>query len=151
MNEQDQGSGLETVTPEQFAQLVAEAENDEQIAETIHSVGTKGTLDRIFEGFEERFLPEKAQGVDAQVLFTIKDESDEYPYTLTISDGTCSAVGERIDSPKTTLTTDLVSFVKLVTGQEDGIKLFMARKLQVAGDLMFAQKIMTFFDRPSAS
>ncbi|MDQ3878209.1 MAG: acyl-CoA synthase, partial [Actinomycetota bacterium] len=52
------------VSPEEFAGLVKSA-TDEQIAEVIHAVGTGATLDRIFEGFQERFNPEKAEGVDA--------------------------------------------------------------------------------------
>lgn len=137
------------VTPEQFAELVKDA-SDEQIEEVIHAVGTKETLDRIFGGFEERFIPEKAEGVDADVLFLIKDGEEENPHTVSVHDGKCEAKAGTIDNPKTTLTTDLVSFVKLITGKEDGVRLFMGGKLKISGDLMFAQRIMTFFDRPSA-
>jgi len=140
---------IDAVTPEQFAQLVANA-SDEEIVEIVHAVGTKETLDRIFKGFEERFLPEKAEGVSADVLFVIKDGDAELPYTVSIADGKCSAKAESAESPKTTLTTDLVSFVKLVTGKEEGVRLFMGGKLKVAGDLMFSQRIMTFFDQPKA-
>ncbi len=144
-----QPEGLESVTPEQFAELVAAAENDDQIKEVIHSVGTEQTLERIFQGFEERFLAEKAKGVEAEVLFNVDDDGTEHSYTVTIKDGTCSTSKAAAADPKTTLKTDLPSFVKLVAGREDGVKLFMAGKLRVAGDLMFAQRFITLFDRPS--
>jgi putative sterol carrier protein len=140
---------LDAVTPEQFAELVAGASDDE-IEKVIHDVGTKGTLDRIFKGFEERFVPSKAEGVTADVLFTLKDGDQEFPYTVSIADGRCETKDEAASDPKTTLTTDVVSFVKLVTGKEDGVRLFMGGKLKISGDLMFAQRIMTFFDQPKA-
>jgi putative sterol carrier protein len=140
---------LDAVTPEQFAELVAGA-SDEEIEKVIHDVGTKETLDRVFQGFEERFVPSKAEGVIADVLFTLKDEDQEHPYTVSIADGKCETKGGTTSDPKTTLTTDVVSFVKLVTGKEDGVRLFMGGKLKISGDLMFAQRIMTFFDQPKA-
>lgn len=140
---------IDAVTPEQFAELVAGA-SDEEIEEIIHAVGTKETLDRIFRGFEERFVPAKAEGVTADVLFLIKDGDQENPYTVSIADGKCSTKAETVSEPKTTLTTDVVSFVKLITGKEEGVALFMGGKLRISGDLMFAQRIMTFFDRPKA-
>jgi putative sterol carrier protein len=141
---------IDAVTPEQFAELVSGA-SDEQIEEVVHAVGTKETLDRVFQGFEERFIPEKAEGVTADVLFLIKDGDQEHPYTVSIADGKCETKGESAADPKTTLTTDVVSFVKLITGKEEGVALFMGGKLRISGDLMFAQRIMTFFDRPKAA
>lgn len=140
----------DSVTPEQFAQLISAAENDDQIRDAIHAVGTGTTLDRIFQGFEERFLPEKAQDVTADIVFVIKDGDEEHPYTVSVKDGTCNATSGAADNPRTTLTTDLASFAKLVAGIEDGMKLFMGGKLKVTGDLMFSTRIMTFFDQPKA-
>ncbi|MDQ3956481.1 MAG: SCP2 sterol-binding domain-containing protein [Actinomycetota bacterium] len=151
MNEGKQSNGLESVTPEQFAELVGSAENDDQIKEVIHSVGTDETLKRIFEGFEERFMADKATGVEADVVFHIDDDGTEHSYTVSIKDGACSTTPEATANPKTTLKTDLPSFVKLVAGKEDGVKLFMAGKLRVSGDLMFAQRFITLFDRPTSA
>lgn len=138
----------DTVTPEEFAQLIGAAENDDQIREAIQAVGTDTTLDRIFEGFEQRFVAERAADVAADIVFVIKDGDAEHPYTVSIKDGTCNATRGAADSPRTTLSTDLASFAKLVAGVEDGMKLFMGGKLKVTGDLMFSTRIMTFFDQP---
>jgi putative sterol carrier protein len=138
------------VTPEEFAGLVANA-NDEQIAEVVRATGTETVLDRIFEGMKERFQPDKAQGVDAVIQFVVTDDSDEHAYAVKISNGTCEIDKGRADSPKVTLTTDIVSFSKLVAGQVQGPQLFMSGKLKVSGDLMFSARIMNFFDQPQAS
>ena len=140
----------DAISPEEFAQIVAAAESDEQIVDAIRSVGTDKTLDRIFQGFEERFVPERAEDVTADILFVIKDGDQEHPYTVAIKNATCSASSGAAENPRTTLTTDLASFVKLVTGVEDGMKLFMGGKLKVSGDLMFSTRIMTFFDQPKS-
>ena len=139
----------DTMTPEQFAGLVSAA-SDEQILEVVRGVGVQRVLDRIFAGFEERFRPERAQGVDDDVQFVVHDEGGEYPYVVAIHGGACTASAGTADSPKVTLTLGVVPFVKLVAGKEDGMKLFMAGALKVSGDLMFAPRIMGFFDRPSA-
>jgi putative sterol carrier protein len=44
------------------------------------------------------------------------------------------------------LTLGLVPFVRLLTGQSDGMKLFMTGKLKVDGDLLFAARVPGFFD-----
>jgi putative sterol carrier protein len=141
------GADLSQITPDQFAELVAGA-SDSEIADTIHQVGTEPTLERIFKGFEERFRPDRAQGVDEVIQFVVTDDGTQHPYVVSIKAGSCTTSKGTADDPKAALETDLVSFAKLVTGQADGIRLFMARKLKVAGDLMFAQRIMGFFDRP---
>jgi putative sterol carrier protein len=146
----DQGFDPSSVTPEEFAGLVANAE-DEQIADVIHAVGTKEVLDRIFQGMQERFLPEKAQGVDAKVQFVITDEGREYPYGVEFANGTCKAEAGQIDSPKVTITTSVVPFAKMIGGQAEGTQLFMRGQLRAQGDLMFATRLMTFFDRPVAT
>lgn len=146
----DMGIDPSNVTPEEFATLVANAE-DEQIADVIHAVGTKDVMDRVFEGMQERFLPEKAQGVDAKVQFVITDEGQEYPYGVEFANGTCKTAPGTVDSPKVTLTVGAVPFAKMIGGQAEGTQLFMRGQLRAQGDLMFATRLMTFFDRPVAS
>jgi putative sterol carrier protein len=143
----NQDMDITQVTPEEFAALVAGA-SDQQIAEVIHSVGTKQVLDRVFNGMGERFLPEKAEGVNATVQFTITDEGAEYPYSIAIADGKAAVSEGPADSPKVNITTDVVSFANMIAGQAEGTQLFMTGKLRAAGDLMFATRLMTFFDRP---
>ena len=137
------------VTPEEFAQLVKGSSDDEILA-TVHQAGTADVLDRIFEGMEQRFVPAKASDVDDDILFEITDDGDTHSYVVAIHDGSCKTERGSVDSPKVKLTSGLVPFIKLVTGEAQGPQLFMAGKLKVSGDLMFSTRIMSFFDQPKA-
>ena len=141
---------LGAISPDQFAELVGTT-GDSDLTALVHAVGTEPTLDRIFKGFEERFLPEKARAVGADVRFNIADDDHEYSYVVSIKDGTCTTRSGDVDDPRTTLSTDLVTFAKLVTGHAEGVQLFMTRKLKISGDLMFAAQLMSFFERPGGS
>jgi putative sterol carrier protein len=152
--EEDMAEGasfdVEEITPEQFAQLVAGA-SDDQILEVVRAAGTERVLERIFRGMQERFVPERAQGVDAVVVFVITDQGEEHPFTVTIRDGTCAVAPGTDESPKVTITTDLLSFTKMTAGQVQGPALFMSGKLKLSGDLMFGARVAGFFDPPRAA
>src|SRR5437773_11872546 len=133
------------ISPEEFAALIAGA-NDQQIEEGIRTVGTERSLERNFHGFPERFRADQAKGVDADVQWVVTDEGEEHPFVIAIHDGSCTARSGRADAPKVTMTVGLVPFAKLVTGQANGMQMFMTGRLKVTGDLMFAPRIMGFFD-----
>jgi putative sterol carrier protein len=141
--------GLEDMTPERFAEMVSQG-SDEEVASAIRAVGTETTLDRIFTGMQERFRADKASGVDADIQFIVTDEGEEHPYVVAIKNGSCTTKQGTADDPKVTLTTDVVSFSKLITNNASGPQLFMSGKLKVSGDIFFSQKITSFFDQPSS-
>jgi putative sterol carrier protein len=119
--------------------------SDDEIAEKIHAAGTQEVLDGIFVGMPERFQPEKASGVDAQVQWLVSDAGEEHPYVITVGNGACTTERTRAESPRVTLSTDVVSFAKLMTGKAQGPQLYMTGKLKIQGDLMLAQRMTTFF------
>ena len=94
---------------------------------------------------QEHFLPEKAEGVAAEVQWVVTDQGEEFPYLASIADGKCTITSGKGASPRVSLTMDLVTFVRLIMGQAQGPQLFMTGKLKVAGDLMFAQRVSGFF------
>ena len=138
----------QSITPEQFVELVKSA-GDEEIASTIRSAGTEQVLDQIFEGMEQRFKPEAAGDTNATIQFVVTDEGSEFPYAVNIANGACDVAKEKKTDARTTVTTDLVSFTRLISGQAQGPQLFMAGKLKVAGDIFFSQNITKFFDQPA--
>jgi putative sterol carrier protein len=138
---------LSRISPEQFAQLVHGA-TDEQILEAIRDVGVAPTLDRIFEGMRKRFRPDRARGEDAVIQFVVTDRGDEHPYAVTIREGSCRVEQALAPEPRVTLTSDLLTFVKLTAGKAAGPTLFLQGKLRISGDLMFAPRIMSFFEVP---
>jgi putative sterol carrier protein len=136
------------MSPEQFTEMIRGA-SDADIETGIRTAGTDAVLARIFQGMQERFVPEKAKGINAEIQWVVTDEGVEHPYTLKVSDGTASVEKGRSASPRVTLTATLVPFLRLISGQENGVQLFMSGKLKVAGDLMFSQQVQTFFAVPS--
>ena len=145
----EQAADLSQISPEDFAKLIAAA-TDDQIETTMRQVGIDTVLERIFEGMKERFRPDKAADVNAEVQFVVTDAGKEYPFVVTIANGTCEVRPGRTDKAKTTLGSDMVPFMRLITGQVGGPQLFMAGKLKVGGDLMFATRYTTFFDVPTS-
>lgn len=143
----DETINLDGVPPEQIAELLKMA-TDEQILEGFRMVGVQSALDRTFNTMQDHFLPEKAQGVQADVQWVVTDQGEEHPYLMSIAGGNCSINRDRGASPKVSLTADLVSFVRLIMGQAQGPMLFMSGKLKVGGDLMFAQRVNSFFAQP---
>jgi putative sterol carrier protein len=94
---------------------------------------------------QERFVPEKAADVSTDIQWVVTDQGNEYPYQVSVANGACTAGRGRADSPRVTLTTGLVPFLRLIAGQENGVQLFMRGALKVGGDLLFSQRVQTFF------
>ena len=142
-----QGFDPATVSAEEFSRLVGSM-SEQELAGVLRGVGTARVLDRVFEQMSARFRPEHAAGVDAESQFVIRDDAEEYPYLVIIRGGRCDVRRERAAEARVTLVSDLLSFVRLVSGHAEGANLFMTGRLRVAGDLVFALRLLSFFDRP---
>lgn len=90
------------------------------------------------------FQPEKAGPIDAviQFKFTGAEAGDWF---ATIKDGVCTTAQGVHSSPKMTLTADSSDYVKIFTGELDGMQAFMQGKLKLAGDLNLAMKLTQMF------
>ena len=90
------------------------------------------------------FLPEKAPGLDAVIQFKFTgDEAGEW--YAAIKDGKVEVEKGTHDSPNMTLTADSSDYVKIFTGEVDGMQAFMQGKLKLAGDLNLAMKLTQMF------
>ncbi|HRQ23914.1 MAG TPA: SCP2 sterol-binding domain-containing protein, partial [Anaerolineales bacterium] len=74
--------------------------------------------------------------------FTGEEAGDWY---ATIKDGKCEVAKGEHTSPKMTLTADSGDYVKIFTGEIDGMQAFMQGKLKLAGDLNLAMKLTQMF------
>jgi putative sterol carrier protein len=144
--ESNEGRGIvpDIMSPEQFMAFV-KSSSEEEIVSGVREAGVENALDQTFQAMKEHFLPEKAAGVDALVQYVVTDEGNEHAYLMAISAGTCELRKEKAANARVTLTTDLASFLKLVAGEAQGPMLFMTGKLKVGGDLMFSQRVASFF------
>ena len=90
------------------------------------------------------FLPEKAPGLDAVIQFKFTGEEAGDWYAV-IKDGKVEVKQGEHDAPKMTLTADSSDYVKIFTGEIDGMQAFMQGKLKLAGDLNLAMKLTQMF------
>ena len=69
MSEQDVEAGAEAQErpdPGQLAEMV-KGLSDEELDEAVKNLGVDEVLKNIFDGMEQRFVPEKAAGVDCTI------------------------------------------------------------------------------------
>jgi|SRR5215204_3590324 putative sterol carrier protein len=103
------------------------------------------TISQLMEKMPGAFLPEKAQGVNATIHFKFTGE-EAGEWNAKIADDKCVvAQGAPAENATMTLTADSADYVKLFTGELDGMQAFMQGKLKLGGDLNLAMKMMQMF------
>ena len=102
------------------------------------------TVAELMEKMPGAFIPEKAQGVDAVIQFKFTG-AEAGEWNATIRDGKVDVAPGPHPAPKMTLTADSSDYVKIFTGELDGMKAFMEGKIKLAGDLNLAMKLMQMF------
>ena len=90
------------------------------------------------------FIPEKAAGLDAVIQFKFTG-AEPGEWFAVIKDGKVEVSQGAHAAPKMTLTADSGDYVKIFTGEIDGMKAFMDGKLKLAGDLNLAMKLTQMF------
>ena len=103
------------------------------------------TISQLMEKMPGAFIPEKAQGVNAVVHFKFTG-AEAGDWNATIADGKVAVAQGAPSKPATmTLTADSSDYVKIFTGELDGMSAFMQGKLKLGGDLNLAMKLMQMF------
>jgi alkyl sulfatase BDS1-like metallo-beta-lactamase superfamily hydrolase len=106
-------------------------------------------LDEVFRQMRDHFRPELAKDADAFVSFVLTGGPDgsTTTYGLRVRDGACTLSSETgTDAAKTlTVTMDRVQFIRVLTGQVSGAKLYLQRKVKISGDLKFGGRVISWF------
>jgi len=103
------------------------------------------TISQLMEKMPGAFIPEKAQGVNAVIHFKFTGE-EASEWSAAIADGKCAVTsGAPADKATMTLTADSSDYLKIFTGEMDGMTAFMQGKLKLGGDLNLAMKLMQMF------
>lgn len=97
-----------------------------------------------FEGMKERFIPEKAKGVDATVSYHITGKGGG-KWTVTIKDGTMTLTEEILKTPTVFMVARDSSYHDIATGKLDGITAVVTGKLKIEGDLNFMPQFREMF------
>ena len=103
------------------------------------------TITQLMEKMPGAFIPEKAQGVNAVVHFKFTG-TEAGEWNATIVDGKVAVAQGVPSKPATmTLTADSSDYIKIFTGELDGMSAFMQGKVKLGGDLNLAMKLMQMF------
>jgi putative sterol carrier protein len=102
------------------------------------------TVEQLMEKMPGAFIPEKAQGLDAAIQFEFTG-AEAGEWFAVIKDGKVDVSRGTHPSPKMTLTADSGDYVKIFTGELDGMQAFMQGKIKLAGDLNLAMKLTQMF------
>ena len=90
------------------------------------------------------FIPESAAGSDAVIQFKfMREETGEW--FAVIKDGKCMVQQGMHPFPTTTLAADSSEYIKIVTGEFNGIQACVEGKIKVMGDLTSAMNLVVRF------
>lgn len=104
---------------------------------------------QIVESLPKYLVPEKAATTKAMIQFDVTGDNGGKWWTK-IADGKAeSGAGDAPEPATLTVGAEAGDFVKIMTGQMDGMSAFMSRKLQIKGDMGLAVKLQSLFKRPS--
>jgi putative sterol carrier protein len=124
-----------------------DGKSDEEINAFVSQNGTDTIFRPIFEGMQERFLPEKAAGKTAVIEYDINTPDGTESWQVDVADGKC-VVAKGADKDATvTLALATPDFLRLITGRLNGVQAFMSGKLKLKGDMMLAQSMQNWFDQ----
>lgn len=98
----------------------------------------------LFEGMLERFIPAKAEGVDASVSYQITGGGGG-GWTVRIEDGSVTVTEEILASPTVYIVASDRSYHDVATGQLDSVTAVVTGKMSVEGDVAFMAKFREMF------
>jgi len=138
----------ETMSPEEFKQLFT-GKTDEEILTTVKD-NEETLLDGMFDGMKAAFDPSAAAGQSAVIQYDIDTPAGEMNYQLNVEDGTCELAKGPAENARVTLALNLPDFLRMMTGELNGMQAFTSGKLKITGDLMFSQSLASWFKDPNA-
>jgi alkyl sulfatase BDS1-like metallo-beta-lactamase superfamily hydrolase len=131
---------------EELAAMI-EGKSDDEINAGVAELGTEKVLGQIFDYMAGQFQPERAGNQSAVIGWDITSPEGTHSYQLKVADGTCTVAQGNAETARVTLGMALADFLRFLTGQMDGMQAFMAGKLRLSGDMMFAQSMQAWFAR----
>jgi putative sterol carrier protein len=105
--------------------------------------GVEPMLDMTFEGMKDALKPEAAQ--DCIIGYSLTDGDNTYNYAVIIKDKKCTYEKREPTDSRVTLGMTVPDYLRLISGDLDGMQAFMQGKLKLQGDMMFAQQMQTMF------
>ncbi len=138
----------ETMSPEEFKELVAGKTDEDILAVT--NGNEEALLDGLFDSMKAAFDPSQAAGQSAVIQYAIGSPAGEMQYHLDIEDGACNVGKGMADNPRVTLAINLPDYLRMMIGELSGMQAFTTGKLKISGDVMFSQVLGTWFKDANA-
>lgn len=107
-------------------------------------MATQAEVAGIFPEMSNRFLPTKAEGVNAIIQFNLSGDNGGL-FWLKIGDGLCEAGQGQAENPKMTLKATADDWYAVSTGKLGAMQAFMSGKIKIEGDMGMAMKLQTMF------
>ena len=118
--------------------------SDEEIMELVGTMGGAATvLEMTFEGMKAALIPDKAQ--DCVIGYELTDGENTHAYAVTVKDKQASYEKRDPADARVTLGLTVADYLRLISGELDGMQAFMQGKLKLKGDMMFAQQVPQMF------
>lgn len=105
---------------------------------------TREEIRDIFPAMCQRFIPSKAEGLNATIQFNLSGDNGGL-YWLKIGNGVCEAGEGQAESPKMTLKAAADDWYAVSSGKLNAMQAFMSGKLKIEGDMGLAMKMQTMF------
>ena len=129
----------------QLAEGVKDKSDDEILGLLGGMGGTGPALDAIFDGMAKALNPDAAQ--DCIIGYEIAEAGKTHAFAVVIRDKAAAIERREPSDARVTLGLSVPDFLRLITGNLDGMQAFMQGKLKLKGDMMFAQQIQRMFSR----
>jgi putative sterol carrier protein len=131
--------------PRTMLQEAVKGKSDEEILKVLaESGGVEQTLDMIFDGMREALKPEAAQ--DSIFGFSLTEGGSTHNYVVIVKDKQATYEKREPSDARVTLGMTVPDYLRMISGDLDGMQAFMQGKLKLTGDMMFAQQIQTMFE-----
>ena len=102
------------------------------------------TVSRVIEKLPSRFQAATAGSLNAIFQFLLEDDDDFY---ISIKEQTCTTQPGEHQDPSITLLMDADTFIRVVTGEQDGMSAFLKGQLRAEGNVMLATKLGKLFKK----
>jgi len=106
------------------------------------------TVERVIAKLPSRFSPENAADLEAVFQFQLEDSDNFY---IAIEQQQCQVTTGDHPDPSITLILDSETFIKVVTGEQDGMSAFMKGLLRAEGNVILATRLGKLFKREKQS
>ncbi|HST81142.1 MAG TPA: SCP2 sterol-binding domain-containing protein [Kineosporiaceae bacterium] len=112
--------------------------------------GIDGLLDEVFGNLPQAFRPERAAGQQADFQYRIDTPDGVREFFVSVDGGKAITGRGVVESPRLTMSVNLPTFMRLVSGRLNGMQAFLRGKVKLSGNTLYAAKFEHWFERPTA-